>query len=144
MAPYTYPASPMAPAAPTPNPTEGELAILRVLWSRKDPMTVREVHEQLSRAKDTAYTTVLKMLTIMAEKGLVHRDESERSHTYRALHAEPEVQGSLLQDLMRRAFSGSTLRLVQRAIDDDVASAEDLDAIAKLIAQAKAKRKKAG
>lgn len=126
---------------PTPNPTEGELAILRVLWSRKAPMTVREVHAELSRGKDTAYTTVLKMLTIMAEKGLLDRDETERSHTYRAVHAEPVVQSSLLKDLMRRAFSGSTLTLVQRALDDNVASAEDLDAIGKLIAQAKAKRK---
>ena len=125
-----------------PNPTEGELAILRVLWSRKEPMTVREVHEVLSRGKDTAYTTVLKMLTIMAEKGLVRRDESERSHTYRTIHAEPVVQSSLLKDLMRRAFSGSALTLVQRALDDESASAADLDAMAKLIAQAKAKRKK--
>ncbi|MEO6365070.1 MAG: BlaI/MecI/CopY family transcriptional regulator [Luteimonas sp.] len=126
---------------PTPNPTEGELAILRVLWSRKGPMTVREVHAELSRGKDTAYTTVLKMLTIMAEKGLLDRNESERSHTYVTVHAEPVVQSSLLKDLMRRAFSGSTLTLVQRALDDDVASAEDLDAIGKLIAKAKAKRK---
>lgn len=126
---------------PTPNPTEGELAILRVLWSSTAPMTVREVHAELSRGKDTAYTTVLKMLTIMAEKGLLVRDESERSHTYRAVHAEPVVQASLLKDLMRKAFSGSALTLVQRALDDNVASAEDLDAIGKLIAQAKAKRK---
>ncbi|GHA78720.1 BlaI/MecI/CopY family transcriptional regulator [Cognatilysobacter bugurensis] len=125
-----------------PHPTEGELAILRVLWSRKAPMTVREVHEVLSRDKDTAYTTVLKMLTIMAEKGLLVRDESERSHTYLPVHAEPVVQASLLKDLMRRAFSGSALTLVQRAIDDDIASAEELDAMSKLIAQAKAKRKR--
>ena len=124
-----------------PNPTEGELAILRVLWARKAPMTVREVHAELSRGKDTAYTTVLKMLTIMADKGLVARDESERSHTYAALHAEPAVQGSLLKDLMRKAFSGSALTLVQRAIDDDVATPEELDQISRLIAQAKAKRK---
>ncbi len=125
-----------------PNPTEGELAILRVLWSRKAPMTVREVHAVLSRGKDTAYTTVLKMLTIMAEKGLVQRDESERSHHYRAALPEPAVQASLVKDLVRRAFSGSALSLVQRAIDDEVASEEDLDAIAKLIADAKAKRRK--
>jgi BlaI family transcriptional regulator, penicillinase repressor len=124
----------------TPNPTDGELAILRVLWSRGAPATVREVHEVLSRTKDTAYTTVLKMLTIMAEKGLVHRDDSERSHTYRALYEEPTVQSSMLKDLMRRAFSGSALTLVQRALDDEIASAEDLDAISTLIAQAKAKR----
>lgn len=125
----------------SPHPTEGELLILRVLWSRKAPTTVREVHAVLSRNKDTAYTTVLKMLTIMADKGLVSRDESERSHTYVAVHAEPVVQASLLQDLMRRAFSGSALKLVQRALDDDSASSEDLEAISKLIAQAKAKRK---
>lgn len=128
-----------SPSRPT--PTDGELAILRVLWSRGAPATVREVHEVLSRGKDTAYTTVLKMLTIMAEKGLVHRDESERSHTYRALYEEPVVQASLLKDLMRRAFSGSALTLVQRALDDEIASEEDLDAISALIAQARAKRK---
>ena len=126
----------------TPKPTDGELAILRVLWSRKQPMTVRQVHHVLSRGKDTAYTTVLKMLTIMAEKGLVRRDESERSHTYRTVHGEPVVQASLLKDLVRRAFSGSALTLVQRALDDEMASADDLEAISKLIAQAKAKRKK--
>ena len=124
-----------------PHPTEGELAILRVLWSHNGPMTVREVHEVLSRGKDTAYTTVLKMLTIMSEKGLVRRDESERSHTYLAVHAEPVVQSSLLKDLMRRAFSGSALKLVQRALADDSASPEELEAISKLIAQAKAKQK---
>ncbi|MDQ3205971.1 MAG: BlaI/MecI/CopY family transcriptional regulator [Pseudomonadota bacterium] len=124
-----------------PHPTEGELAILRVLWSRKAPTTVREVHGELTRTKDTAYTTVLKMLTIMADKGLVRRDESERSHTYVPEHPEQEVQSSLLADLVRRAFSGSAVKLVQRALDDDSASAEELDAIAKLIAQAKAKRK---
>jgi BlaI family transcriptional regulator, penicillinase repressor len=125
-----------------PNPTEGELAILRVLWSRPGPTTVREVHEVLSRSKDTAYTTVLKMLTIMADKGLVRRDESERSHTYVAVDAEPVVQASLLKDLMRRAFSGSAAKLVQRALDDDSATSEELEAISKMIAQAKAKRKR--
>ena len=105
-------------------------------------MTVREVHTVLSRGKDTAYTTVLKMLTIMAEKGLVRRDESERSHTYLAVHPEPVVQSSMLRDLVRRAFSGSALTLVQRALDDGMASQEELDAISTLIAEAKAKRKK--
>jgi len=127
---------------PTPRPTEGELAILRVLWSRPEPMTVREVHGVLSRGKDTAYTTVLKMLTIMAEKGLVRRDDSERSHTYRPVHAEPVVQATLLKDLLRRAFSGSALTLVQRAVDDELASADDLEAISRLIARARARRKK--
>lgn len=126
----------------TPNPTEGELAILRVLWSRREPMTVRDVHAELSKGKDTAYTTVLKMLTIMADKGLLRRDESERSHTYLPLVAEPVVQTNLLKDLMRRAFSGSALRLVQRAIDDDTATPEELDQMADLIARAKARQKR--
>jgi BlaI family penicillinase repressor len=126
----------------TPNPTEGELAILRVLWRRQEPMTVREVHETLARTKNTAYTTVLKMLTIMAEKGLVRRDESERSHTYIPLHKEERVQSALLDDLMQRAFSGSAINLVQRALDNASTSAEDLDAIAKLIAKAKAKARR--
>jgi predicted transcriptional regulator len=125
-----------------PHPTEGELAILRVLWAHRGAMSVREVHAVLSRGKDTAYTTVLKMLTIMADKGLVRRDESERRHTYMAVHPEPVVQSSLLRDLVRRAFSGSALTLVQRALDDEMASAEDLDAIGKLIADAKARRRK--
>jgi BlaI family penicillinase repressor len=127
-----------------PHPTEGELAILRVLWKRNAPTTVREVHEELSRSKTTAYTTVLKMLTIMSEKRLVRRDESERTHTYVVVHAEQVVQSSLLSDLVRRAFSGSAMKLVQRALDDDTATTEDLDAIARMIAQAKAKRKKGG
>ena len=128
-------------AKTAPNPTEGELAILRVLWKRDAPLTVRAVHEALSRDKHTAYTTVLKMLTIMAEKGLVRRDESERSHTYRPTQAEHVVQAALLKDLMRRAFSGSAVTMMQRALDDEIASPEDLAAISKLIAQAKAKRK---
>ena len=127
---------------PPPNPTEGELAILRVLWSRKTPMTVRDVHAELSKGKDTAYTTVLKMLTIMADKGLVRRDESERSHTYVPVHAEGVVQSSLLKDLMTRAFSGSALTLVQRALDDDTASPDELEAMSKLIAEAKARRRR--
>jgi len=123
-----------------PRPTEGELAILRVLWDRREPCTVRDVHDALRRSKDTAYTTVLKMMTIMADKGLVVRDASERSHRYAAVHPEPQVQSALLADLMQRAFSGSALQLVQRALDVDAASSEDLDAIARLIAQAKTRR----
>jgi BlaI family penicillinase repressor len=123
-----------------PHPTEGELAILRVLWARRGPCTVRDVHEALSRSKDTAYTTVLKMMTIMAEKGLVDRDETERSHLYAAVHPEPAVQSALLKDLMTRAFSGSALQLVQRALDAEATSRADLDAIEAMIAEAKSRR----
>lgn len=127
---------------PPPNPTEGELAILRVLWRRQAPLTVRDVHEELIQTKATAYTTVLKMLTIMAEKGLVRRDESERSHTYTPTQGEHKVQSSLLNDLMQRAFAGSAVNLVQRALDNTQTTAEELDAIAKMIADAKKKAKR--
>ena len=103
-------------------------------------MTVREVHDALQRTKDTAYTTVLKILTIMFDKGLVRRDESERSHRFVASFPEPVVQSSLLKDLVQRAFGGSALSLVQRALDDNTASAEELEAISRLIADARAKK----
>ena len=126
----------------TPHPTEGELAILQVLWDRAEPSTVRDVHEALSRSKDTAYTTVLKMMTIMTEKGLVRRDESERSHRYTPVHSEPAVQSSMLKTFVQNTFSGSAFKLVQSALADDRASAEELEAIGKLIAQAKSRRRK--
>ena len=129
-------------AAINPHPTEGELAILRALWKLNAPATVREVHEELLRNKDTAYTTVLKMLTIMSEKKLVQRDESERSHRYLPLHSEPVVQSSMLKTFVQNTFSGSAFKLVQSALADDRASAEELEAIGKLIAQAKSRRKK--
>jgi predicted transcriptional regulator len=126
---------------PHPTPTDGELAILRVLWHRGAPMTVREVHDVLQRDKDTAYTTVLKMLTIMYDKGLVLRDESERSHRFVPSFAEPIVESSLVNDFMQRTLGGSAVRLVQRALDTGAASADELDAIARLIAEAKKKAK---
>jgi BlaI family penicillinase repressor len=127
---------------PQPTPTDGELAILRVLWQRGAPMTVREVHEVLQRTKDTAYTTVLKMLTIMFDKGLVLRDESERSHRFVSSYAEPVVESSLVSDFVQRTLGGSAVRLVQRAIDAGRASADELDEIAKLVADAKRKAKR--
>lgn len=125
-----------------PIPTEGELAILRILWKRKLPATVREVHEDLLQSKDTAYTTVLKMLTIMHEKQLVKRDEAERSHRYIALYSESTVQSSMLKSFVQTAFAGSAYKLVQQALGDNSASVEELDAIARLIAEAKKKRVK--
>jgi predicted transcriptional regulator len=123
-----------------PHPTDGELAILRVLWRLGTPATVREVHAALLHSKDTAYTTVLKMLTIMSDKQLVRRDDSERSHRYAALYTEPAVQTSMLRSFVQSAFSGSAFKLVQSALDDDQASAEELEAISALIAQAKRRR----
>src|SRR5271165_6128467 len=95
----------MAKAKP-PRPTDAELAILRVLW-QEGPRTVRQVRDILERSQPTGYTTVLKLLQIMTEKGLVSRDESERTHVYRAGRSEGQTQRQLVGDLMRRAFGGS-------------------------------------
>ena len=117
-------------------PTDGELAILRVLW-HCGPSTVRQVQEALARSQPTGYTTALKLLQIMTEKGLVDRDESERSHVYRASLAETETQRQLVDDLMERAFGGSARGLVMQALASKRATAEELDAIARLIDELK-------
>jgi BlaI family penicillinase repressor len=96
-------------------PTDAELQILSVLW-RKGPSTVREVHEALGAVQDTGYTTVLKLMQIMAQKGFVERDETNRSHVYRAAITEEQAQRGLLGHLMDKAFSGSAAQLVMRAL----------------------------
>ena len=111
-----------------PRPTDAELEILNVLWQR-GPATVREVHEELSARKPTGYTTVLKMLQIMTEKGLVERDESQRAHLYRARLAQDETQRQLLNDLLARAFDGSASKLVMQALSGRETSAEELGEI---------------
>jgi predicted transcriptional regulator len=98
----------------TPRPTDAELAILRVLWER-GPSTVRDVHETLS-AQGVGYTTVLKQLQIMTDKGLVDRDETERAHVYAARVSEERTQRRLLGDLVDRAFGGSSTKLVLQAL----------------------------
>jgi predicted transcriptional regulator len=115
-----------------PKPTDAELAILRVLW-RLGPATVRAVHAELSRVQETGYTTVLKMLQIMAEKGLVKRDESERSHVYQPAFSEQDVQRQLVGHLMERAFGGSAQKLVLQALSAKKASASELAEIRKLL-----------
>jgi len=111
-----------------PRPTDAELEILNVLWQR-GAATVREVHDDLSTHKPTGYTTVLKMLQIMTEKGLVERDESQRAHLYRARLAQDETQRQLLNDLLARAFDGSASKLVMQALSAKEASAEELTEI---------------
>src|ERR1700733_1204451 len=96
-------------------PTDAELAILRVLW-QLGPATVRAVHDELNRVQETGYTTVLKLLQIMTEKGLVRRDESERSHVYRPVGSEQQVQRQLVGHLLDRAFGGSAQKLVMQAL----------------------------
>ena len=117
----------------TPQPTEGELALLRVLWARKAPMTVREVHAELSKSKDTAYTTVLKMLTIMADKGLVARDETARAHVYAARVEEADTQRQLVRELLDRAFGGSAAKLVMQALAARRASPEEIAGIRQML-----------
>jgi BlaI family penicillinase repressor len=120
------------PKPTTPRPTDAELAILRVLWSR-GPSTVRQVHDVLSAERPTAYTTALKMLQIMTEKGLVRRDETDRSHIYHARLSEEHTQRQLVRDLLDRAFGGSASKLVMQALATKRASAEELGEIRKLI-----------
>jgi BlaI family transcriptional regulator, penicillinase repressor len=122
-----------------PRPTDAELAILRVLWER-GPSTVRQVHEVLSDARETGYTTTLKLMQIMADKGLVTRDESARTHVYAAAVNEEHTQEQLVKDLVDRAFGGSAAALVMRALDAEGTSAEELREIRKLIADYREKR----
>jgi BlaI family transcriptional regulator, penicillinase repressor len=117
---------------PIPRPTDAELAILRVLWER-GPSTVREVHEELSRERGTGYTTVLKLLQIMFDKGLVTRDESERAHVYQPRQSEEQAQRRLVTDLLDRAFGGSAQKLVMQALTAKKASPEELAEIRKLL-----------
>lgn len=115
-----------------PRPTDAELAILRVLWER-GACTVRQVHDSLSRGRPSAYTTALKMLQIMTEKGLVRRDVSDRTHIYQARLSEEQTQRQLVRDLLDRAFGGSSSKLVMQALSAKRATPEELGEIRKLI-----------
>jgi BlaI family transcriptional regulator, penicillinase repressor len=113
-------------------PTKLELAILKVLWNA-GPRSVREIQNILNESKPTGYTTVLKMLQIMTEKGLVERDETVRPQIYRAKHSQEQTQRHLVSDLLQRAFGGSVKALVMQALATKKSSAKDLDAIEKLL-----------
>jgi len=123
-----------------PRPTDAELAILRVLW-RRGPSTVKDVHDELDRSAPTGYTTTLKQLQIMAEKGLVTRDESQRAHLYTARLPAEQTQSQLVGDLLDRAFEGSASRLVMRALASRPASAEELAEIRQLLNQLEGEKK---
>lgn len=116
----------------TKRPTESELAILQVLW-RLGPSTVRDVFDALKERKPTGYTTVLKILQIMLDKGYVSRDETERSHRYVATLDREVTQTQLVRDLIERAFGGSTLQLITRALNSEKISTEDLAKIRTLV-----------
>ena len=113
-------------------PTDAEIAILSVLWAR-GPSTVREVAEEMGR--ESAYTTVLKLLQIMTDKGLVRRDESARTHVYRAARSERATQRQLVRDLADRAFGGSACRLALQALAVKKASPGELAEIRAWLAE---------
>jgi BlaI family penicillinase repressor len=120
------------PKRTLPKPTDGELAILSVLW-RHGPRTVREIYEEFNKTRQTGYTTVLKMLQIMAEKGLVTRDETHRTHVYEAALAQKEAQRWFVGDLLDRVFNGSAHRLVLQALSAKKASPAELAEIRQLL-----------
>jgi BlaI family penicillinase repressor len=122
-----------------PRPTDGELEILRVLWER-GPSTVRQVHEALAGTRDTGYTTTLKLMQIMADKRLVDRDESSRTHIYAASMSEEHTQRQLLNDLVDRAFGGSAAALVLRALSSRTTTDAELREIRRLIDEAREDR----
>ena len=113
-------------------PTDAELAILRVLWER-GPSTVREVWDRLNPEQGTGYTTVLKIMQIMFEKGLLARDETERSHVYRAAHSQEQTQREVVGHLLDRVFSGSAPKLVMQALAAKKATRAELAEIRKLL-----------
>lgn len=115
-------------------PTESELEILNILWMR-DVATVREVHEELAKSKDVGYTTTLKLMQIMHEKGLVKRDESMRTHIYQAAVNREKTQKHLLNKMIDSLFGGSSTQLVLQALGggDQKISAEELEKIQTLI-----------
>lgn len=117
-----------------PKPTDAELAILRVLWQR-GRATVREVVEVLDRQQATGYTTVLKFLQIMTDKGLVEREPNGKAHVYRAALSEDETQRQLVRHLRDRAFGGSTAQLVLRALSASPAGPAELAQIRELLNQ---------
>jgi len=121
-------------------PTERELAILNVLWQR-GPSTVRQVNVALNESRATGYTTTLKLMQIMTDKGLVVRDESDRTHIYKANIGEEKTQRQLVGDLMERAFGGSAQKLVMQALAAKKVSRRELEKIKKLLDKFKGEQK---
>ena len=113
-------------------PTESELKILQILWTR-GLATVREVHEELSKTKQAGYTTTLKLMQIMNEKGLVKRDDSMRTHIYQASVNKEKTQKHLLSKMINSLFGGSTTQLVIQALGEQKASPEELEKIQELL-----------
>lgn len=118
--------------AQAPHPTKAELAILHVLWTR-GPLSVRDVQKAMGETREVGYTSVLKTMQIMTEKGLVDRDDSVRPQIYRARQSQDRTQKQLLTDLINRAYGGSIKALVLHAIGNRKASVQDIEAIERLL-----------
>ncbi len=121
-------------------PTEAELSILRVLWSN-GPASVRDIQRILNETRATGYTTVLKTIQIMTEKGLVERDETVRPQIYRPRHSQEQTQRQLVRDLLQRAFGGSVKTLVLQALSTSKSSAAELEEIEKLLDRIEGEKK---
>ena len=123
------------PGSVPPRPTDAELTILRVLWT-KGPSTVRQVHEVLASGHAPGYTTVLKLLQIMTDKGLATREPLGLQHVYTARRTQQDTQRQLVRDLLDRAFGGSTSQLVMQALATNAATPGELREIRRLLAAA--------
>jgi predicted transcriptional regulator len=119
-----------------PRPTDAELAVLRVLWAH-GPSTVREVHDRMAGARQVGYTTTLKTLQVMTEKGLTLREDHRGQHVYRPSQAEDAMQRHLVADFIDRAFGGATSKLIVQALASRPASADDLREIRKVLNEAR-------
>ena len=118
------------------NPTASELEVLQVLW-KESPLTVRAIHDQISKNKDTGYTTTLKIMQLMTEKGLLSRKIDRNKHYYIAVQSEDFIQDSLLDKFLAKTFDGSTQKLVLKALGKHSANEKELEEIQEFINQKK-------
>lgn len=116
----------------TKKPTDAELEVLSILWKR-GPSTVRQVNTELSKNREVVYTTTLKMMQVMTDRGYLERDTSQRTHVYSARLKEEEIQETMVDKLLHTAFGGSSLKLVVRALGHENTSQKDLEEIKKII-----------
>ena len=121
-------------------PTESELEILQVIW-KKGQCTVRDVHEELAKNKDAGYTTTLKLMQIMHDKGLVERDTTAKTHLYKALITREQAQQTALDKIISTVFKGSTSDLVIQALGYHRASKDEIDAIKDYLKQFERERR---
>ena len=126
----------MAKSSQSLKPTESELEILQVLWQRGQA-TVREVHEELSTTKDAGYTTTLKLMQIMNEKGLVKRDDSSKTHVYEALASKEKTQQHMVGKMLNTLFDGSASQMVMRALGSSKPTKTEIEEIQKILDQLK-------